>query len=150
MTSASSTPTPPVTGQAPPGSLPDEEPPALHVVLTVAGTSWAVPVEQVRGVLRAPPMVPIPGSPPVVRGLAAVRGGVATVLDLGIAMGGPCAEVPGSVVLVGCGDRLVGLAVDAVLAVRAADVGNTGSAQAPTPMDAVALCTRYLLTTEDS
>lgn len=117
--------------------------------VVACGVTWAIPVDQVREVLRTPPLVPVPGTPPLVHGVAAVRGGVVTVLDLAMLLGRPRAEMPGSVVLVGYGERLVGLAVEAVRAVRTIDLAAVGSAEAPTPLDAAALCAAHLLSSEE-
>lgn len=50
--------------------------------MEVAGRAYALPVEQVREVLRERPLTPVPGTPPVALGLVNVRGLVVTVLDL--------------------------------------------------------------------
>jgi purine-binding chemotaxis protein CheW len=120
------------------------------VEVEVGGRLWAIPVDQVREVLRTPQLVAVPGAPPIVRGIAAVRGGVVTVLDLATGLGVARGDSPGSVVLVGYGERLVGLAVDAVRAVRPMDPAVVGTAAAPTPLDAVALCAGHLLSSEET
>ena len=128
----------------------DEERQQLVVEVEVGGQVWAIPVDQVREVLRPPPLVEVPGAPPIVRGIAAVRGGVVTVLDLATGLGVARGDSPGSVVLVGYGDRLGGLAVDTVRAVRPMDPAAVGTAAAPTPLDAVALCAGHLLSSEET
>lgn len=143
-----SSPSPETPTPAP--DLLDEERQQLVVEVEVGGSVWAIPVDQVREVLRTPPLVVVPGAPPIVRGIAAVRGGVVTVLDLATGLGVARGESPGSVVLVGYGERLVGLAVDSVRAVRPMDPAAVGTAAAPTPLDAVALCAGHLLSSEET
>jgi purine-binding chemotaxis protein CheW len=120
------------------------------VEVEAGGAAWAIPVHQVREVLRTPPLVSVPGAPAVVRGIAAVRGGVVTVLDLAVLLGRSRAQTPGSIVLVRHGDRLVGLAVDAVRSVRPVDLAAAGQGGAPAPLDAAALCAAHLLSSEES
>lgn len=114
------------------------------------GARWAIPVAQVREVLRLPPLVTVPGAPVSVRGVAAVRGGVVTVLDLAVLLGRARAETPRSIVLVSFGERPVGLAVEAVPTVRTVDLSAPESGALPTVLDAVALCAAHLLASEES
>ena len=63
----------------------DDERPRVLVV-EVDGRLCALPVEWVREVIRPRAITPIPGAPPVARGLVNVRGMVVTVLDLAEAL----------------------------------------------------------------
>jgi purine-binding chemotaxis protein CheW len=56
--------------------------PAGRVVVCRVGTRrFTVPVAAVREVVVAPAIVPIPGVPPVIRGVVNVRGGLVTVVS---------------------------------------------------------------------
>ncbi len=56
--------------------------PAGRVVVCRVGTRrFTVPVAAVREVVVAPGIVPIPGVPPVIRGVVNVRGGLVTVVS---------------------------------------------------------------------
>ncbi|MBU6365327.1 MAG: chemotaxis protein CheW [Gemmatimonadetes bacterium] len=143
-------PTPPSAGPPPTDELLEDERQLRFVEVEVDGARWAIPVAQVREVLRLPPLVTVPGAPASVRGVAAVRGGVVTVLDLAVLLGRGRAETPGSIVLVSYGERPVGLAVEAVPTVRTVDLSAPESGALPTVLDAVALCAAHLLASEES
>jgi chemotaxis signal transduction protein len=87
----------------------------LEVV--AGGRTLALPLEDVRGVARAVPLVPIPGAPAAVAGLANIRGTLVTVLDLerigadGVTAA-PVTLVAPSVVLLAGWEGRVGLAVE--------------------------------------
>jgi purine-binding chemotaxis protein CheW len=51
------------------------------VVCRVGSRRFTVPVAAVREVVTAPGIVPIPGVPPVIRGVVNVRGGLVTVVS---------------------------------------------------------------------
>lgn len=56
--------------------------PVGRVVVCRVGTRrFTVPVAAVRAVVVAPNIVPIPGVPPVIRGVVNVRGGLVTVVS---------------------------------------------------------------------
>jgi len=56
--------------------------PAGRLVVCRVGTRrFTVPVAAVREVVVAPGIVPIPGVPPVIRGVVNVRGGLVTVIS---------------------------------------------------------------------
>ncbi len=87
------------------------------------GRVFAVDAGAVLEILPATPATRIPGSPAAVRGLANVRGTLVTVVDAAAAIGvAPAADAPpGPVVLVTQHERPVGLAVDEVCDLVAAD-----------------------------
>lgn len=63
--------------------LADDADDAPRVLLLALGaTTWAVPAERVRGVVRPVAVTPAPGAPAWALGVAAVRGAVLPVLDL--------------------------------------------------------------------
>jgi purine-binding chemotaxis protein CheW len=89
------------------------------VVFTCDRRRFAVPLERVREILTPQPFTRLPGCGPEVCGLVGIRGRVVTVFDLGILLvRRPAAAVEDHrILLVERGDRLVGAAVDEVLAV---------------------------------
>ena len=94
-------------------------------------------------------------APRSVVGIVNVRGAVVTVLDLSRLLTRERAVTVGSIVLVEHGSRLVGLAVQTVRDVRAAHGAGEIASSEPTegevvePLDAAALCARYLLSSEE-
>lgn len=59
----------------------------LFLIAHVAGRPVAVPAAQVDSVVDLAEIVPVPGAEPSVRGLAALRSRVVTVIDTGVALG---------------------------------------------------------------
>lgn len=59
----------------------------LFLIAHVAGRAVAIPAEQVDSVVDLTEIVPVPGGGRAVRGLAALRSRVVTVIDTGIALG---------------------------------------------------------------
>ena len=119
----------------------DEEDQRERVLLVGIGepvSTFALDVSHVREVIRSRKTTRVPGSPGLLRGLVNVRGMVVTVLDLATCLGagaspagdnagnvtGTRAQMPGSIVLLEHGSRLVGLAVDHVREVRSLDDGG--------------------------
>ena len=131
----------------------DERPQELTVV--VGGKTYGIPVAQVREVIRPSVITRVPGAPRSVVGIVNVRGAVVTVLDLSRLLTRERAVTVGSIVLVEHGSRLVGLAVQTVRDVRAAHGAGEIASSEPTegevvePLDAAALCARYLLSSEE-
>ncbi len=126
-----------------------------HVLVVRAGErQYAIPVTQVREVIRAERVTKVPGAPAFARGIVNVRGAVVTVLDLAELLGAGRAVTSTSVVLLEHGSRLIGLAVDAVCDVRVQEaIPSDGAGEAEralvTPLDAVALCASHLLSSEE-
>jgi len=76
-----------------------------------------IPATTILEIMGALPVTTIPGAPPVIMGLANYRGAPATVVDLGVALGpGPVLATTLRLVIVRWADRIVGLAVDDVIA----------------------------------
>ena len=125
------------------------------LVVRVGQHEYGIPVSQVREVFRAERVTRVPGTSALVRGIVNVRGAVVTVLDLSRLLTRERAVTVGSIVLVEHGSRLVGLAVQTVRDVRAAHGAGETAPGEPTegevvePLDAAALCARYLLSSEE-
>jgi purine-binding chemotaxis protein CheW len=123
-------------------------------VVQLGNREFAIPVEQVRGVVRHETLTRVPGAPDMVRGIVNVRGSVVTVLELSVLLRAERAVTAPSIVLLEHGTRLVGITVDAVRDVRIFEpsvVSATldGNATDITPLDAVALCAPHLLSSEE-
>ncbi len=107
------------------------------IVVKVAGRLLAIPVSNVREVHKNPRITKVPGAPPVLRGIANIRGAIVTVLDLAVALSASernsgkgeltgmkhemSGAATGSVVLVEHGRSLFGASVDIVQDVSARD-----------------------------
>lgn len=135
----------------PPGALrpddgfdSDEDQRPQWLVVTSGGVPLAIPVEQVREVVRPVGMRPVPGAPVIQIGIVNVRGAIVTVLDLHALRTGERAVTPGSIVLVQHGARLIGLAVDSVQDVRMATPEQPDALANVSILDAAALCARHL------
>ncbi len=93
-----------------------------HVLFDLAGTRFAVPISQVREVIRPPAVTPLPGTPDWLVGLANVRGDVVSVVDLPKFLGlddGANADRRGLLLAQSAdGTLLVGLLVDDVASIR--------------------------------
>ena len=127
-----------------------------HALIVTAGDQdYAIPVTQVREVLRPGVITRVPGAPNTVLGIVNVRGTIVTVLDLGALLTAGSAVTPGSIVLIEHGSRLVGLAVQLVRDVREAPRADGAAPVGPTrdvvvvPLDAAALCERHVLSSEE-
>jgi purine-binding chemotaxis protein CheW len=145
MSSASTEPTNPLPTPAPPAdplAAADDAPQWL--VVTAGDERFAIPVEQVREVVRPLGLCEVPGAPAVQTGIVNVRGAIVTVLDLVALRGGTRAVAPGSIVLLQYGARGIGMAVQAVHEVRAGTAEELAAHAGLVPLDAVTLCTRHL------
>jgi len=94
------------------------------VVFACGGRHFAVPLERVREILTPQPFTRLPGCGPEVCGLAGVRGRVVTTFDLGVVLAGRASvdHPDHRLLLVERAERLVGAAVDEVVAVASASV----------------------------
>lgn len=97
----------------------------------VADQEFCLDIMAVREIRGWTPATPLPHSPPYVRGVINLRGAVLPILDLKARLGlGACDPRPSSVIIVvHIGTRLVGLLVDAVSEILAADMASVQ----PTP-----------------
>lgn len=89
------------------------------VVFACDGHWFAFPIARVREILPARTFTRLPGCGPEVCGLIGLRGRILTVLDFGAALGlRPSAQVTDHrLVLLEHGERVLGMAVDAMVAV---------------------------------
>jgi purine-binding chemotaxis protein CheW len=91
----------------------------------------ALPLQDVREIMRPLPIEPFSGSPPFVLGLAIVRGSPTPVIDAGLLLDPSTAPAtpttspsPARFVSLKLGDRTAAMAVDAVLDVRSMAAGT--------------------------
>lgn len=99
------------------------------VVWNAGGTRCGAPLAQLREILPALAVAPLPGTPPAIRGVASVRGTVLTVVDGRTVLGLPDDSAPAATILVRAGPRTIGLAVDDVedlVTVREAELSAPG------------------------
>ncbi len=133
----------------------DDEQRDHTLIVTTATTVYGIPVAQVREVLRPTAIVRVPGAADCMVGIVNVRGAIVTVLDLAALLSGVRAVTTGSIVLLEYGTRLIGLAVQAVRDVREEQPADARVSGLPmdhelvVPLDAVALCARHLLSSEE-
>jgi purine-binding chemotaxis protein CheW len=87
------------------------------LVFTLDGQRYALWAADVRELLRAVAMVPLPGSPPIVEGAIDLRGRVVPVLDLRRRFGLPAKALdPGDhLIVAAAGARLVAIRADRAL-----------------------------------
>jgi len=116
----------------------------------IADQEFCLDIMAVREIRGWAPATPLPHSPAYVRGVINLRGAVLPILDLKARLGlGPCEPSARSVIIVvHIGARLVGLLVDAVSEILAADM----SAVQPTPnvgCDTVGRFVRGIIAQED-
>lgn len=94
--------------------------PPRSLVFRAGGRVYACDVKHVREVVPLRAVTRIPGAPSCVLGLISVRGAIVTVLDAGSLLHRRPGQRDGAMVmLVDCGPRGVGLAVECVTDVRA-------------------------------
>jgi purine-binding chemotaxis protein CheW len=86
------------------------------VVLDVADEAYGVPVQQVREIIRVPPITRVPNGPEFLEGVLNLRGQVIPVLDLRKHLGFATAERTrrSRVVVAELGPHTVGMVVDGV------------------------------------
>jgi purine-binding chemotaxis protein CheW len=101
-----------------------EEAPALlvreeYLTFLLGPEEYAVAIERVREVIRAPPITEVPRAPAHILGVVTVRGEVVAVVDprQRLALAAAVADGPGKIVIVDVGDGPCGLLVDRVASV---------------------------------
>jgi chemotaxis signal transduction protein len=96
------------------------------VVFSCSAHLFAFPLEHVREILTPRPFTRLPGAGPGVCGLIGLRGRALTVLDLGVILGlQPATAAPDHrLLLVECGVRRIGVAVDEVVVIARAALDN--------------------------
>lgn len=110
--------------------------------LEVRGQVYGVDVQQVREIVRAQTLTPLPRAPGLVEGVIDLRGVIVPVVDLGRALGGApvanCADA--RIAIVEVGGLAFGLRADAasdVLAVMGSDVQSPPALVVQTGYDAI-------------
>jgi purine-binding chemotaxis protein CheW len=105
------------------------DPPGREIlVFEIAGRRYALPAMEVRELVRAVAIVPLPMAPPAVEGVVNLRGRVVPVIDLRARLGLASRPVAPSdhMIVVGSGERLAALRVDRALDLVRLD-GETGA-----------------------
>ena len=110
--------------------------------LEVRGQVYGVDVQQVREIVRAQTLTPLPRAPELVEGVIDLRGVIVPVVDLGRALGGaPIADLAASrIAIVEIDGLAFGLRADAaseVLAVAGSDVQSPPALVAQAGYDAI-------------
>ncbi len=97
------------------------QPPAAEsrlaaLLVTVCGERYALPIAAISGVVESPAIVPVPCAPPVIAGIANVRGHIVSVLCVAAILGLRASSAPAqpALVVAQAGDVSVGLRVDAI------------------------------------
>jgi len=100
----------------------------LLLVVYLAGTRIALPARDIEAVVELDGLAPVPGAPPHIAGLSALRSRVLTVIDsrasLGLAAAAP--EGASEAIVVSSGNHTYALLVDEI-----EDVVETGGEPAP-------------------
>jgi purine-binding chemotaxis protein CheW len=90
---------------------------AEYLAFALADVTYAVPIAQVREILKLPPVTLVPRAPREILGIVSVRGLLVTVIDLRLKLEVPASPAcrSGRVLLVnGTGGEVLGLYVDDV------------------------------------
>lgn len=113
-----------------------------HVVFSVGGTEYALPLAAVREVGRPPAATPIPGSPDWLAGVSSVRGDIVSLVDLRAFLGEPSAPAGADrrllVVETPDGELSAGLLVDRVRGIRSIPPDDVRAPAAPITTPAAA------------
>jgi len=115
------------------------------LVVTLGGHAYALPVAQVKGVLRDQAEAPLPQAPPGVTGLIAIRGRALAVLDLGARLGTEAGAAHGAarrLVIVRLPRAFVALRVDGIEGVVSLPAGAARAVSELVPIP----CTRAYVT----
>src|SRR4051794_16677225 len=91
-----------------------------YLAFLLGGDTYAVPIGEVREILKLPPVTEVPRSPPEIMGVVSVRGLLVTVMDLRrrLRLSGAEGARRGRILLVEGAEReIIGLYVDEVLQV---------------------------------
>lgn len=86
------------------------------VTFRLENETYGIDVMQVREVLRAPEISPVPGAPPYVLGIINLRGNVVAIIDTRSRFSLPPVEVDDNsrILILEAGDHVVGFMVDSV------------------------------------
>jgi purine-binding chemotaxis protein CheW len=105
------------------------------VVFEIDGRRYGLPAADVREIVRAVSVSPLPGAPPVVEGLINVRGALVPVLDLRarFAMAAKDPSHTDHLLLASAGTRLVAIRADRALDLAQVDPADVENATAIVP-----------------
>jgi purine-binding chemotaxis protein CheW len=100
------------------------------LVFEIGGRRYGLPAAEVRELLRAVTILPLPLAPAVVEGVINLRGVVAPVLDIRARLGLPAkaAEPSDHLIVVAAGGRPVVLRIDRALGLATLDEAQIGQA----------------------
>lgn len=98
-----------------------EEPGLSFIMLTLQGETFAIPLSQVKEIIRVPHITWVPGAPAAVRGIINLRGTVVAVLELATLLGLPelVCDQQSRIIIVESSGAEAGLLVEKVLGVEA-------------------------------
>jgi chemotaxis signal transduction protein len=116
-----------------------------HVVFAVADTEYAFPLHAVREIGRPPAATPLPGAPEWLVGVANIRGGIVSMVDLRAFLDEPPGPAAGTdrrllVVTAPGGDLTAGLLVDRVRGIQSIPPDQVRAPAAPI----AARCAAYM------
>ena len=135
-----------VQTKPPPAPAATQSAPMQVVVFTLGNETYALPVGQVREVLRPQPITPLPTAPPFVPGMIQLRGRMIAVVDLRRRFELPSVSAEGEqksrIVIVRLPRSFVGLIVDGVQEVLTLPAGAIQPVPEAVP---IALGREYLL-----
>src|SRR5215212_7822427 len=105
------------------------------LVFEIGGRRYGLPAAEVRELLRAVTILPLPLAPAVVEGVINLRGVVAPVLDIRARLGLPAkaAEPSDHLIVVAAGGRPVVLRIDRALGLATLDEAQIGQAGGVVP-----------------
>jgi purine-binding chemotaxis protein CheW len=101
-------------------------------VVTLAQERYGLPARALREITRAPAIVPLPGLPPFVVGIVAVRGEILCAVDLATWLGIPQSGRPDFLAVVDGPQGAAGLLVDGVLGLREIYADDLAEVEDPT------------------
>ena len=97
-----------------------EEPGLSFIMFSLQGETFAVPLSQVKEIIRVPHITWMPGAHAAVRGIINLRGTVVAVLELAALLGHPAVECDqrSRIVIAESGETEAGLLVEEVMGVE--------------------------------
>ncbi len=97
-----------------------EEPGLAVIMMMLHGEALAIPLSQVKEIIRVPHITWVPGAPASVKGIINLRGTVVAVLELAALLGHPAVECgqTSRIVIVDSAGAVAGLLVEEVLGVE--------------------------------
>jgi len=94
-----------------------------------AGRVYGIDVLQIREIVRAQQVTPLPNAPALIEGVVELRGAIVPVVDLGRALGGEPVHSEGSarIAVLEVDDMLLGLRVEAAVDVLSVGIGSVAA-----------------------